>query len=175
MSRHSMVAAQFAHLPVVRRFAGIMVVLVGLLAGLSAMPAHGLVPSTVDKKVWGTDGRVMSIVETPDAVFIGGDFANLVGPDGELVPRANLAALDPATGAPLPWTANAAGSVWGLALSPDRSTLYLGGQFTGINGVDSKPSRRRQHLDRCCHRLQPERRRPSPLGGRDRQRCLCRW
>jgi len=118
-----------------RRFFGALVVLIGLVSGLSVVPVQALVPDTFEKKAWMTDGRVQAIVETPDAVYIGGDFANLVGPKGELIPHANLAALDPITGAPLPFTADARGSVWGLALSSDRSALYLGGQFTDINGV----------------------------------------
>lgn len=114
---------------------GIVGLLGALLSVLAARPADAIVPETFVKKVWGTDGPVRAVVETPDAIFIGGDFANLVGPRGELVPRGNLAALDPATGAPLDWTADARGIVWALALSSDSSTLYVGGQFTDVSNV----------------------------------------
>jgi hypothetical protein len=74
-------------------------------------------------------------------VFIGGQFTNLLDPQGNAASPAiaYLAELDATTGAPIPgsaWSANAAPDkpVRGLAVSPDGKRLYVGGQFKHIGG-----------------------------------------
>lgn len=114
-------------------FGALLLAGVGLLAG--AAPAQALVPTTVDKGFWGTDGRIRAIVQTPTAIYIGGKFSNLVGPGGVTVPRTDLAALDPDTGQPLAWAPAVNNIVWSLAVSPDGSTVYAGGQFTTVDGI----------------------------------------
>ena len=91
-----------------------------------------------DKPMWGVDGRVRKIVQTDTAIYLGGSFNNLLGPNGEVLPRSNAAALDPVTGEPLPFAPNPNNAVWAMALSPDGSSLYLGGDFTKVAGVNRK-------------------------------------
>ncbi len=82
---------------------------------------------------WSTDGTVWDIVRVDDAVYIGGEFSEIHDDDGNTLPRANLAAFDVATGAPLTWAPTVDGEVKALALSPDRSMLYVGGDFHRVN------------------------------------------
>lgn len=109
-------------------------VIAGLLAFVAVNPAEALVPTTVDSSMWGTNGRVRAVVETPDAIYLGGNFTALVSPTGETVPRANFAAIDPVTGGPLPFRADVNKQVWDIAVSPDAATVYAVGDFTSVNG-----------------------------------------
>ena len=77
-----------------------------------------------------TNGKVYALVATASSVYIGGTFTQVDG-----VPRAELAAisttgtLDPA------WHPQAAGGkVLGLALSTDGTSVFVGGEFTSLNG-----------------------------------------
>lgn len=109
-----------------------------VFATLGVVPAQAVVPTAADSQLWGVDGRVRKIVQTDNAIYLAGLFNNLVGPNGELVPRTNLAALDPTTGAPLPFNPRVNGQVWGLAISPDGSSLYVGGDFFKVGGIFRK-------------------------------------
>jgi plastocyanin len=84
---------------------------------------------------WQTNGRVRTIVYTPNAIYIGGEFTQVIPPrtvGGDPVPRNHVAAFDATTGDLLPWNPNADGFVWSLDVS--GSTVYLGGQFTHVGG-----------------------------------------
>lgn len=117
-----------------RRLVAPLGALVLATAGLlvAAAPAQALVPTSVDKGFWGVDGRVRAILQTPNAIYLGGKFTNLVGPGGVTVPRVDLAALDPNTGQPLDWAPPVNNIVWSLAVSPDGATVYAGGQFSKV-------------------------------------------
>src|ERR1051325_9206872 len=57
-----------------------------------------------DPNVWGVDGIIYSIVNAGNVVYIGGNFTNLVSPDGlTRLPCSNLAALSGDTGQPTSW------------------------------------------------------------------------
>ena len=86
--------------------------------------------------MWRVDGRVREILQTDTAIYLGGTFANLIGPSGQLVPRANIAALDPATGQPLAFDPGTNGAVWSLALSDDGSSLFVGGDFYKVGSLN---------------------------------------
>jgi hypothetical protein len=77
------------------------------------------------------DDVVRALVLSRDGgrLFVGGDFATIGGQ-----PRLRLAALDLATGAVDPAFAPPVpnGAVRALALSPDGTTLYLGGAFNSL-------------------------------------------
>ena len=82
----------------------------------------------------GVDGTVRTMSAAPGggALFVGGSFTNV---DGSY--RPHVAELDPRTGALVTgWTPTTVGAVdgdvWALAVSDDR--VYLGGDFTSVNG-----------------------------------------
>src|ERR1041385_3518026 len=104
------------------------------------LSAHSAWPLTIssmpDPNVWGVDGIIYSIVNAGNVVYIGGNFTNLVSPDGlTRLPCSNLAALSGDTGQPTSWRPFADAIVYALAASLDDSTIYVGGAFTTINGV----------------------------------------
>jgi hypothetical protein len=84
------------------------------------------------------DAPVWKIMASPDGtkLFVGGEFTNVNG----VANTTALAALDPATGAPVPstdWLAYASrptGSYDVRAMSIQGPWLYLGGNFTTISG-----------------------------------------
>jgi hypothetical protein len=64
-------------------------------------------------------------------IFVGGDLTSVNG-----LVRKHIAALDATTGAGIPsWQADADNAVLTLLLSPDGSTVYLGGHFKTVSGL----------------------------------------
>lgn len=126
-----------------------------VVAGVLALTAAGAVvyaPSAAaapvavvpDVNMWQTDARVDAIVydATGSVVYVGGTFEYLCPPrvvpcDAAAtgaVPASHLAALDAATGQPLPgWSPQPDGDVAALALADD-GTLYVGGSFMTMGG-----------------------------------------
>ncbi|MGL5859210.1 MAG: hypothetical protein ACRC35_12560 [Angustibacter sp.] len=115
------------------RRAAMVVVAATVLGTVGATATTALVPTTPDASVWGVDGRVRAVVETPDAIYVGGSFTAVVGPAGQTMPRSNLAALDPRTGEPLPFAPPVNNQVHDIAVAPD-GTVYAAGQFTRVGG-----------------------------------------
>ncbi len=98
---------------------------------------------------WETDGPVFSLAYGNGVVYAGGTFANALPPGtasgsttGE-VGRTYLAAFSSTTGALITSFdptisysgSNAHPGIFAMALSPDGSTLYVGGVFDHVNGV----------------------------------------
>jgi Concanavalin A-like lectin/glucanases superfamily len=98
---------------------------------------------------WETDGIVFSLVYGNGVIYAGGTFGNALPPGtpagtttGE-VPRTFIAAFNSTTGALITSFdptitysgTNAHPGVFAMALSPDGSTLYIGGIFDHVNGV----------------------------------------
>src|SRR5262245_10048762 len=79
--------------------------------------------------------RVNALIATPDAIYMGGHFTSVGGQN-----RYDLVALDPASGACLPWVFDVGGDVYALASS--AGVLFLGGCF-GSAGGGSRPFRAR--------------------------------
>ena len=86
--------------------------------------------------------RVSAVVEIGSRIYVGGEFTDLVGDDRDRTPSgapmAYLAELD-TNGVPLPGSAfNATvrldGPVRALHRSPDGRRLYVGGEFSRVNG-----------------------------------------
>ncbi|GAA3476964.1 LamG domain-containing protein [Streptomyces yanii] len=134
----------------VRAASAALCLLAGALAAtaVGASPAASLTPPvslTADNlSTWQTNGIVWSMAATGGVVYTGGTFST-VRPPGAAAgtseqPAVNFAAFDAATGAPtgcsLSFTlSSGTATVRALALSPDNTTLYAGGQFGAVNGV----------------------------------------
>jgi hypothetical protein len=73
--------------------------------------------------------QVHVIVVGPNLVYVGGAFNRV---DGKV--RSRMAAFTP-TGALSSWAPNANDVVRSMALAPDGTTLFVGGNFTTVNGV----------------------------------------
>ena len=73
-----------------------------------------------------------------NVVYAGGSFTNARpagSPAGQNTsPRSNLMAFDVTTGSLLSYTATFNGQIRSVAVSPDRTRLYVGGEFTTVNG-----------------------------------------
>lgn len=113
----------------------IMIVLsIGVAVGAVAPTAWAAatVSSTADRIPASTNDRVDAMVAIGNRVYLGGSFTTAGG-----LSRRGLAAVDAGTGKVVSgWSANVTGTVLSLAASPDGSTLYVGGSFTKVAGVN---------------------------------------
>jgi hypothetical protein len=81
------------------------------------------------------DTPVQALAQWGDRIFVGGKFSQVNRADGTTVNQSYLAAFDRATGAYIDsFTPQLDGTVWDLVVANDR--LYVGGQFTKVNGLD---------------------------------------
>jgi hypothetical protein len=82
-----------------------------------------------------TDYKVLAIAATATRVYLGGQFTAVNGASATRV-----AAVSPDNGAlNTSWTASADGDVRVITLSPDGSSVYLGGAFAAVDGNTSQP------------------------------------
>ncbi len=108
---------------------------------IAAAPSSALqsqVPSNA-ASAWQTNGNVSVMAYANGVIYIGGDFTSVRPPGaaagtGE-VARGHLAAFNASTGALITSFNHSISSVKALAASPDQSTLYVGGDFTNIDGT----------------------------------------
>ncbi|WP_405754578.1 DNRLRE domain-containing protein [Streptomyces sp. NBC_01020] len=115
----------------------------------AAAPATAVTPPvafTADNlPTWQTNGIVWALAEAQGTVFVGGTFSQVRPPDGASgTPQdaVNFVAMNAATGAPtsckLSFTVSSGtATVRALAVSPDKKTLYAGGYFGAVNGVQA--------------------------------------
>jgi hypothetical protein len=116
------------------------------VAGLSALvpqaPAgaiEGPMPSNV-APTWQTNATVRALVAAGGVLYVGGEFTSVRLPgrpvgSGEIV-RHYLAAFEAGTGRLIVgFSHNVNGPVHTLAASPDGQTIYIGGDFSSIDGV----------------------------------------
>ena len=87
-----------------------------------------------------TNGEVDAIVLSGDIAYIGGEFTSVrpAGATSGGVARAGLAAIDLTTGLVTSWNPGVSGAslrVSALAVSPDGSTIYVGGTFSQLGGA----------------------------------------
>ncbi|MFJ3434787.1 LamG-like jellyroll fold domain-containing protein [Streptomyces cyaneofuscatus] len=138
--------------PGLRERTGVLTAALALAAGVlapvaAAPPAVALtapVGFTADQlPTYQTNGIVWSLAEANGIVYAGGTFSSVrpagTPSGGSSTPAVNFAAFNAATGAPagcsLSFTrSGGTATVRALAVSPDRSTLYVGGYFNAVNG-----------------------------------------
>ena len=83
---------------------------------------------------WGQDGTAYAVAITGDTVFVGGSFANAVHNPQVPVGRTNLMAVQRSNPLNLlPFAPTTDGTV--RAMATDGTALYIGGDFTMVNGV----------------------------------------
>jgi|GEM_PF-1856706 hypothetical protein len=115
--------------------------------------------TAVPLATWQTNGTVWSIEVVNGVAYVGGSFTTVRPPGAargtQEVARKFLAAFDAVTGDLLPWNPIVAGTVsnssdrncpvvgtnlrecgtvWDIKKSPDGTRIYVGGDFTSING-----------------------------------------
>ncbi len=95
--------------------------------------------SSTPSPIWQTNGTVWALAVSSGVLYVGGSFTSVRPPgsapgNGE-VARSYLAAFDATTGDLLPFAPTLDGQVQSLAVSPDGSTLYVGGAFQHADGV----------------------------------------
>lgn len=106
-----------------------------LVLTLAAAPSASAAPDGAVEwmsRTWGVDGRVSELVPTPAGIVVGGSFSSAVAPSGESRSARGLALWDPASGAFRTWPVSVTGEV--LAVAVDGDTVYVGGDFTTVNG-----------------------------------------
>jgi hypothetical protein len=128
-----------------RRFAARTAVL-ATIATIVAAPGTAFALSNTPDVTWMTNGRVLAMAKSGNTLYIGGKFTVVQNQNQR--PQytvTNLAAIDMTTGQGIAtWTPSAtfsttaAPEVDSLAVSPDGSTVYIGGKFDTVNGVAHK-------------------------------------
>jgi len=114
-------------------------VLAGMLATLAPQSAFAISQSP-DNTGWGVSGKVYAYAHANNVVYAAGTFKKVLGPAGTHYGVQNIAAFNQTSGAWissfLPTITNTAGAVkvGALALSPDGSLLFAGGQFNQVDG-----------------------------------------
>ncbi|MFE9252775.1 LamG-like jellyroll fold domain-containing protein [Streptomyces sp. NPDC007088] len=118
--------------------------------GATAVPQAAAVTPPVaftadDLPTWQTNGIVWALAQSGDTVFVGGTFSQLKPPNGASgTPKSavNFAAMNAATGAPIDCdlsftVSSGTATVRAMAVSEDGKTLYVGGYFGAVNGVQA--------------------------------------
>lgn len=79
------------------------------------------------------NNRIYAVAATADTVYLGGAFSSVKG-----VTRIGAAAVSASNGTPTAWApALSNGRAYAMVISPDRSKVVIGGDFTTLNGSDN--------------------------------------
>jgi hypothetical protein len=88
---------------------------------------------------WQTNGSAMTVAYANGKVYVGGRFTSVRPPGAAAgtneTPRTYLAAFDSSTGQLTSFNHSFDNLVWEIAASPDGSKIYVGGDFTTVDGV----------------------------------------
>jgi hypothetical protein len=118
-----------------------------MVSGLAATAVLALasVPAAADTATlfspnpadgWGQDGTAYAVAITGDTVFVGGSFLNAVHNPDVPVGRVNLLAVQRSNPLNLlPFAPTTDGTVRAMATDASGTALYIGGDFTRVNGV----------------------------------------
>ncbi len=91
---------------------------------------------------WQTNGTVWALAYARGVVYASGDFTSVRPPGAAAgtseVARNHFAAFDASTGAVLPFNHDLSAKAWVMVPSADGGTLYIGGDFSTVDGV-SRP------------------------------------
>lgn len=128
--------------------AGIVLAIAPL--AVTSTPAAALSPGVAfaanDLPTWQTNGIAWTLAQSNGVVYAGGTFTQIRPPgtaagSPEARGALNIAAFDAYTGNPtscaLSVTGGTGTTVRALAVTPDGSRLYIGGQFGAINGAST--------------------------------------
>lgn len=105
--------------------------------GVNWPTAASAVPASYTPNV--VDGTVYAITKIGNQVVIGGSFSSAQNHGSTTsVTRSRLLSFDAATGALTSFAPTLDNTVYALAPGPVANTVYVGGQFSNVNGVKSK-------------------------------------
>lgn len=79
-----------------------------------------------------TNGSVLSVAESGGVFYIGGTFTSVINPDGSVVARNRIAAIDASTGYATGWNPGADNDV--VTIAPGGGVIYIGGAFMNAGG-----------------------------------------
>ena len=103
---------------------------------ITAPPASATL-KTVPDDTWMANGSVYAIARAGNRIYLGGSFTQVreEAGSGAVVARDRLAAFDATTGEVVStWNPGANATVYALAVSPDGTRVYAGGDFTTVGG-----------------------------------------
>jgi len=118
------------------RLRGTIATIAALGAVLVWAPAALATIAPTPDSTWQTNGRVLAIAVSGSTVYLGGTFTEVEDHTGQTAVRNHVAAFNVSTGAVTSWAPNASGAVRAIVVS--GSTVYLGGDFTTIDGKNRK-------------------------------------
>jgi hypothetical protein len=110
--------------------------LAAVALGLGASPSSATTSNT-PAPGWYPNAPVHAMTTDGTWVYLGGTFTTLTSSiTGATTPAAGLARISLSTGQPdTAWTPSVDGDVRSMAVDPTSSTLYLGGDFTHVDGA----------------------------------------
>jgi hypothetical protein len=122
-----------------------LLVLLLILATLAVPETAWALPSELPDQTWQVNGPVWALAKNGSRIFLGGDFTQLrerpiQSGGGEVIPVHNFAALDAATGAPIPLMRTNPPDFEGpgdiiYALTVAGGKLWAGGLFQTVDGI----------------------------------------
>jgi hypothetical protein len=124
--------------------AGIVAMSLSLTRGAQPSNAAQLTPSTgagltaVPQSTWQTNAPVRALAINKGLAWVGGEFTKVRPPGAPAgdreVTRSYLAVLNASTGALNSFNATVNGKVWSIARNDTGSRVFIGGDFTTVNG-----------------------------------------